>query len=258
MNPFNMFKRTPSLEKLVDSLGQLPIHTADLGATLGKSENHLVFHYGPRLRKANKIIDGFSLVHMTLWNKNPKHQSDGIPALAMSVREQPKAKIAGDLYLMSTEEVTKLDFQLQNGIMFKRRRLPVLVPCLENKTLGPITKVNAFMYVAMPSFWHKVMDWDLNFYRGRGNFQVASVQTEPAADRQIQIGNYYRYSPCATFPESSVSTHLRSEGNQMLLKAGDAADRERADHELKLNPTPQEPRRFIHITSNEAEQQQNS
>lgn len=243
------FNDMPSQQTL-EELCQVPQYTPDLGI-LSRRPGHLVFNYGEDLDMP-RICDAFTVSKMTLWNK--QKNGDGITAIALRVKELRKARIKGGLYFVSTDQLQSLDNTYRNTVEFARKRAPIFLPKVTlDKQCLPVT--SAWMYLAMrPRDWMKKIDWDTSFYKNRGEFAPAELfeaQKDPLY-RQLQMPNFYAYSP--QLPPSfkmQATPHLRSNGSVEAVRAEDNRIREEAEKQARWAvKEPEQPRKFIYITSN--------
>lgn len=260
----NIFRKKPSAEFIKD-LCTVPARTPDLPLLLGRPR-HLLFDYGQQL-PFPRMSDAYTVEKMSLWNKDP--EGDGITAVAMRMASIAKAKIFGSLYVLSTEDLVKLDKAHQNGVFFKRKRVPVNTPHFnpsENEVDNnsklyagnaagtyQLNRAEAWMYVGLSDQWAGPIDWATSFYKGYGNFRLANLFNTPANQRQLQIPNHYRYEPVEEAPfKMRTSSHVRSWAKNEDVRSQDMTARENYEKERKLNPTIHETRKFIYISSKPA------
>lgn len=248
------FKRD-SLQSLVKELSTVYESTPDLGI-LESREHHLLFEYGEPI-KQQSVSFAVTVSRMVMWTKRKEEKSDPITAIALrSSKDIPRARVGGTLYLVRTNLLVALDNLRQNGVCFKRERIPIFTPFLT-----PAAQLNqhrrgddwlqrneAWSYVGLSSFWNKAMSWDLTYYRGHGLFRVADINHH--ANRQLQIPHHFKY----TVPEECYAVrrahHMRTFKEQELQHAKEKTEQEtHARAELFKPVVPPEPRKFIYITS---------
>lgn len=230
-----------TLDDLVKQLSTVSPTTPDENL-LRNRPHHLMFDYGPRLRYP-RISTAFTVEKMTMYNK--RDASDGVPALVFRTKNLPRARILGQVYCVTTDEIENLDISKQNGYAFYRKRAPLLFPFLdENREL---VKHSAWMYLARPEAWQKQLDWDRDFYKGYGDFQIPKVNPAPANFREFEKLRYFKYSPKIEDPfKRAKGPHLRSEGTQDMVRSMDRSIAEKDERDRRMMPKEEPPvRNFI-------------
>lgn len=207
INIFDWFKNepTPVPEDTPFSLPALlmclPKHSQDI-ALLEQREHHLVFDYGPNLPSAHPISEAYTYQRATLWDRAPN--GDGILAVAMRMSGVPRARIAGTLNLINTEDLLNLDIQRKNGVLFRRKRVPILLPQQDRN--GEFPRCNAWAYVANPQKWNTEVnayeahvDWVTAYYRGKkatdDTFRVRRSDLLDRTSIPFELGNCYKHRP---------------------------------------------------------------
>lgn len=171
-------RHTPDVDSLFE-YKKLRLFVCD-----GHMSKHLLFpkmlKYGPTL------FDGyanyptvFTQQGFNFFHDCPSGQV--VPLHADQDGYYPRAKIKGQLHLVTPDLLVSLDNAYQNGIQFRRKRVKLLLPYHEKargpwKTLngkplpralqgwrGKETKeilhiVDAFMYVGRPTYWNDRLD----------------------------------------------------------------------------------------------------
>lgn len=95
------------------------------------------------------------------------------------------AKIKGELWKVKASHLIELDIHMQNGVLFKRQRVPIEVPlkCLHNGTVDRnIYDQEAFMYIGLPKVWEDQID-------GGYLFKPMTIFSSPSLSRR-----YYSYT----------------------------------------------------------------
>lgn len=181
----------------------IPKHTPDI-CLIEQSATHLVFDYGDQRSYGSHVSTAFTQERLSMWQQN---SMDGAPPIVLKawgdvISEVPRAKIGGDLYLMSTEELVYLDKHRENGVVFQRKRVPLNVPDFRNGDT-PLN-IRAWMYYGCKEHWGESIAWNQTFHRGRGGeFSVAPTYRD---DRRW-VGNYFKYAWRDAKPSTKCYIH---------------------------------------------------
>lgn len=193
---------------------------------LEQQERHLVFDYGRTLFDVPKVCPALTVEKMTLWRRRAVQ---GPKAVALKICNIPKARIGGTLYLMSTEEIVELDKERQNGLHFDRKQVPVQLP-YQDET-GSMTVRPAWAYIGKPEHWYPTMQWDIEFYRGKGEYSLADTfLNSPLGTRP-----HYQYTEPKLPFTPSISTYIRDPDVHVMVQKIDAEIRKNRDKPSKNN-----------------------
>src|SRR5438552_843161 len=99
------FLRKSDLSFLAEARRAVPESTPDI-CVLEQKDSHLVFDYGDLITHVPQVCPAFTVEKLTMWQQNREH---GTPPVVMKIHGEPRAKISGNLYLMSTEDLVYLD-----------------------------------------------------------------------------------------------------------------------------------------------------
>lgn len=164
------------LHQLIGNFGRRTTFTPD-AAILSRKESHLFFiademmekHYDyARLgAEATNICQVLTQDKFSYWKKNLGKKSF---ALALENGYTEKRQIRGELHLLLTEQIFKLDEHRENGVQYDRKRVKLILPytqtqmkyqqmgfVLEDVPLMDKT-INAWMYVGRSEYWDKLLD----------------------------------------------------------------------------------------------------
>lgn len=223
---------------------------------LEQSQYHPFFSFGKIITDLPRMRFGFTDERTTLWNY--RTYNEAFP-LTLSVKEVPKYPVRGMLYLVTKEQLLKLDMQHQNGVSFNRISVPIRLPVsgepspLNNREGFNIQE--AWMYKATPGLWKDRFHWDQDFYHGGPgtSFKMGHV---------IEDGRNHR--PSSYFVYQGKIPTLKKEDTRCWIdfRNYDEAKRKRIEkarqEELNIfnrleakKPKPKEnhSRNFIYITN---------
>lgn len=159
---------------------QTPQYTPDL-FLLEQAPNHLVLNPGLTWMGSPALCTGYTVDRMALWRKEK--------VFALPVRGYgPSHHVAGTLQLLDEETLVRLDSDLRNGVLFDRKRTPVLLP--EGKTGGCRTLHNVWMYIAKRDAWVDNIEYETTVMRNNGcPYDLA----ETYSDEVHVLNNHYRF-----------------------------------------------------------------
>lgn len=164
----------------------------------------LLFEYGDaqfQYRNADILGDStylhpaFTVQHFSLWNKL---QGKSTFPLALSMKELPKAPVAGQLFRVPAKALNDLDYHRDNGVSFVRKIIPIAIPFEQRMTVWADGKdkakaqsfyfkdfkvTNAMVYVASSSRWKDHLSWDQGFYKAGSDFRLASRVTDKQSNK---------------------------------------------------------------------------
>lgn len=169
---------------------------------------HPLFDIGPIMTRLPRIRFGYTHEKTTLWNYRTQ---DEACAFTLSVRETPKHRVRGMLYLLTTPQILELDKSRQNGVSFKRVSIPIQLPAYGNVSpvdnREPFHLQEAWMYKASQDFWKETLLWDKNFYKERSgaSFTVGQVIED---GRNLRPVTYYAYTGIRPIPNRKSYIHF--------------------------------------------------
>jgi hypothetical protein len=149
---------TPDLHKLSESYLQLLFVmdqlTIDDRGMLGQDA-------------AVRLGYGFSMHKYSFWRKRLAKESFGIPLEECKYHAVPEARIKGTLMAVSTPNFwEKLDFYYQNGVLFERKRIRIVLPYVKELAKPDGTFVLdkrscfiwAWAYFGVKDYWKQQLD----------------------------------------------------------------------------------------------------
>jgi len=223
-NWWRKVKSTPEQQWMKN--GDIPT-TPDSNKLLDK-EFWYLFAYGDQtggfrhqLKDSIRVCPAFTDENdLILWNKKAGKDSEAIAlkwedSISPAYKNTkingrlayPKGRVKGELYLVPTYLYFKLDLDKQNGVQFRRGRVPILIPSKVIKRPGalstqasyrewvdvnPVTseesiqKLEAWMYCGNIDYWR-------NHLKGFEFRPVRSYEPEAAKVKKL-LGDYYCYS----------------------------------------------------------------
>jgi hypothetical protein len=176
------------VQRLADSLIPAPRKTPDFTSKLEftpdyeelwDSRGWPVFEYGqfklkmPKHKKLNAefLTPAFTVQKCPMWTNNRAEDTFPIGAKChVPGFSAPRARIAGELYLVPTQSIPFLDTHYRNGVEFERKSVKLIVPTLNER--GDPTELRAFMYVGKKDYWKPAIDWDMHYYHGDGDISL--------------------------------------------------------------------------------------
>lgn len=196
---FKLFGRKNLLEEIKNSIKQNQ-HTPDR-LVLERSAKVYVFEYGDMMKgfKHNNMLgkelvcDAYTEERMFLWNVRRGEGSFPIASKNLPGTGASKTRVKGELYLVASEHLTNLDNHRGNGVIFKRRPVRVMLPVLELKS-HQISKVTAYMYLALDEFWKTHLNWDTNFYKSREGGTFAPVAASEDRRQLLECSQFTHYT----------------------------------------------------------------
>lgn len=197
---FNFLRRTTPFRDFLKSNPLVSHPNTPDEFRLDKKRFNWVLEYGELMNGFPKhnligcppVNPAFTVENFSLW----ANRETGIPvALKFSHPNVmiPKAKIGGELYALTKEEVIELDIYRQNGVSFHRKEVKILIPDHPN----PIER-RAFLYLGGKS-WEDQVKWDVDFYRGRNGSHFILCDTIKDNHRK-----YYHYCALSATPRDET------------------------------------------------------
>lgn len=198
MSPkINSLDLTPVVQTSIHYMDYRVRHTPDAASLFeykrlrlfvcdGHMSKHLLYpkmlKYGPTLFEGyNNYPTVFTMKGFEFFHDCPSGQAVPLHAETGDYSSFPKAKLKGQLHLVTPDLLVSLDIAYQNGIQFRRKRVKLLLPYHE-KLRGPWQTVNgkplpralqgwraketteklhivdAFMYVGRKAYWNDRLD----------------------------------------------------------------------------------------------------
>jgi len=179
-----MSKKAETCRGLVQQAVTYNKYTPDL-IELQKWDLHPVFVYGSLkknfflhwyLEKEKFVATGATSSYFSLFNfggsfpvltiqKALPKVTKGIPDVKVTGR------VTGELYLVRTETMRRLDMVEGNGDMYRRLRLPVefTTDPIDHGDLKDRVGMNAWVYVGIPQFWekkHNLSPYETTYVKG--------------------------------------------------------------------------------------------
>jgi len=233
-----------------------PVNTPDL-FKLEQQEFHLLFAPKGVLKEPVVLQNVFTYpkFHVFLQNHEP-----GTPPVVLRANGEKnqiqRAKVKGDLHIASTERMLELDKERNNGVHSLRRTIPIIVgevpdergKLFENK---PQLRHDVWFYTDNMEHWERQINFDYDLWRGRKN--GGFIQAPIVLDPRYYIKRYYITPKRAATPRKFEVTLRSAEWHQMI-KDYDHDLQEEENKKREAEPKDTGPRRFIHITTNGAEQ----
>lgn len=171
----------------------------------------LLFEYGDAqfqcrnhdlLEDATLLHPAYTVQNFSLWNKL---QGRSTFPIALSMRETPKAPIAGQLYRVTDKTLNDLDYHRDHGVSFVRKIIPIAIPYDQSmvvwtdgsekraqsfsSTAFKIT--NAMVYIGAQERWKAHFNWDRNFYKKNGSdFRLATRLVDNRSNKP-----FFRFMP---------------------------------------------------------------
>lgn len=156
-----------------------PLFTPDQWR-LERYSNQRVFVYDEMMQNHPKedLIQAHTSLQMVAYTKDKYTlwiKKAGIETIAFSLdvafHTLPLAPIRGELHLLSSNQISKLDEYKLNGVQYIRQRMPIVVPQRLSSHPGYTdavgitrnTTVMAWMYVGKRSFWYDQLDAGMHF-----------------------------------------------------------------------------------------------
>jgi len=180
---WNIFHKKPAVKDFVKSCnGKYPYTTDEY--KLDQKPYHWVLEYGELMNGmpmhdvigGTPVSPGFTDQKFIMWiNK----ESEIPAAIRMKINfPAMRAKVAGELYPMTKREIIDLDIYRQNGVLFNRKFIKVLLP--------DGSPTHAWVYIGGKKLEEQIK-WDIDFYRGRNgsHFCVGKTLDNP------KLGTYY-------------------------------------------------------------------
>lgn len=176
-----LFSRTaivpvPKDDEFKTVVNPVPAQTPDM-FRLEQRALHLYFDYGAPLKNAESIGMGYTQGYMNMWSQRTQK---GTPPVALALPPRltklPRARILGNLYFLTTDQIIKLDKARQNLYGYRRGRIPVVLPkeiLPHDYIIGPRgqsrdhspTVLPAHCYVGIKEYWKETIDWETSFFR---------------------------------------------------------------------------------------------
>lgn len=125
--------------------------------------------------------DAFSNERFFVWNVKRGPGSFPI-ATKIPGPECSRARIKGELYLVSLEHLSNIDRHRTNGVNFRRKLGRVYMPSKDLHQY-PI-EMMAWMYQGT-DVWKKPIQFDMEFYRGREGSSYAPLRSVTTKDRAV-------------------------------------------------------------------------
>lgn len=174
-----------------DYLTDRTFHTPDR-FILARSDKHIVLGCGRIDEKMPAYCTAYTVEKMSLFIR--KEDDRVIP---IRLPHCPRARIAGALYSLTTDQIEKLDNRLQNRIQFDRKLVPVYV---QNGKTYEQYQEPVWMYIGKPEFWQSSIQNNTHPLLG-GNFYEGPYDNAAfdLADRHMDndriLHNHYRVDP---------------------------------------------------------------
>jgi len=178
---WNIFRK-PTLKEFVQSKSKYQFTTDEY--KLDQKPYHWLLEYGELMNGmplhnvigGTPVSPGFTDQRFTLWVNKESHT----PCILKMRIDYPamRAKVAGELYAMTKKEIIDLDIFRQNGVLFQRKFMKVLLP--------DGSPIHAWVYLGGKAL-EKQIRWDLDFYKGRDGSHFIVGKTL----NNYKLGTYY-------------------------------------------------------------------
>lgn len=173
----------------------VPVNTPDY-AMLEYQENHLLLDC--RVRKSpNAFCSAYTVERMSLFTRT----EDGLP-VPIRLHGIHRSRIGGTLYKTTLPEIVALDKSRQNGLLFERKAIDILVPTV--KLLGKrkrreiqVLPVQVWFYKAIPEVWEE------RLLMSQQRYNVSPVDQE------------FKLAPKFQDNERLLNNHFRIEATQI-------------------------------------------
>jgi len=112
-----------------------------------RQEGNRVLDYGPRLAFPF-LCSAYTVEKLSLWHRTTDEVFESVALRAPSM---PRARIEGNLYRLTDDELKQLDTKRQVGVSFDRKRVLVYVPIMDYK--GEMRTIYAYIYMGINNAW---------------------------------------------------------------------------------------------------------
>jgi hypothetical protein len=197
----------PDLERIIRE-GQPPENTKDL-FVLEQKSIHLVFEYGYDCAfptQGTHIGHGFTQEKMTLWN----NCNVNLPiAMRMPEGNVQHARIKGELFFLTNNQIISLDKYKNNEYSFLRKRTRILFPSHQGVVYthsrspecitfsGDIYSIphtiNAWMYIGNPAVWRDKIEWSRKFFAHQPE-DAPFILSKKINDSRPWLKGYYNHT----------------------------------------------------------------
>jgi len=173
----------------------VPENTPDY-AILEYQENHLLLDC--RVRKSpNAFCSAYTVERMSLFTR----KEDGLP-LPIRLHGIHRSRIGGTLYKTTLPEIVALDKSRQNGLLFERKAIDVLVPTI--KLIGKRRRREIQELPVQVWFYKAISDvWEERLLMSQQKYNVSPVDQE------------FKLAPKFQDNERLLNNHFRIESTQI-------------------------------------------
>lgn len=164
------------------------------------SDNRLV-DFGPPLGFP-LLCSAYTVEKLSLWHHTTEEVFESIPLRASGM---PRARIEGNLYRVTDEEMKTLDRKRPIGVEWERKRIPVYVP-FQNEE-GGMTQIHAWAYFGENDAWLERIAFATTFYGEASEYKLADKHNDP---NPLLHGRYAFFPPMVEAnSEHDVSDAMR-------------------------------------------------
>jgi len=112
-----------------------------------REEGNRVVDFGPRLAFPF-LCSAYTVEKLSLWHRT----TDSVfETVALRASGMPRARVEGNLYRLTDDELKQLDTKRQVGVSFDRKRVLVYVPIVDHK--GEMRTIYAYIYLGINGAW---------------------------------------------------------------------------------------------------------
>ena len=112
-----------------------------------REEGNRVVDFGPRLAFPF-LCSAYTVEKLSLWHRT----TDSVfETVALRASGMPRARVEGNLYRLTDDELKQLDTKRQVGVSFDRKRVLVYVPIVDHK--GEMRTIYAYIYLGINDAW---------------------------------------------------------------------------------------------------------
>ena len=217
--------KTPS-KKWFEEVSKTGEYTPDV-AFLEKKIAHRVFLYDNLMEKrpfnevlghdSYKISNALTQDSFTFWNTRSDKSKFVVPLRSHADRA-PMTRIKGEMHLVPTERILYLDKILDNGVMYRRTKVRLLIPFVPptnvqvndrtmyekavEATIFLDKPVSAWMYIGVDDCWSDLLEkgTKIKFTDRLGqvtysNISEGMVISPVRSFKNKKLGLYYYYTP---------------------------------------------------------------
>lgn len=167
-----------------------PVNTPDL-CLLQQKPVHLIFDWRNVVKSHALVDEAYTTRKFVMWKQNHVDQT---PPLVFNrqihpLRVMERAKVRGKVHTISVDDIVSLDKQIDNGVSWIRRPVPITLAELTDRTNKldeeqPV-RVSAWMYVSNFDWWRPQFDFDYDLWRGRKDSMFLPAEVKDHAQKHI-------------------------------------------------------------------------